>query len=246
MQLAEPEVPGQAGAGRRRDRLPADRHLGTARARPGGHRPLAAGHQGQRGRAHLPGQRDHHQPGQPGAAALGIINQYYWYRLRAEIGAGSIHSKITYFAPHDPGYVIDVSGAAVLKSSTHQAAAQRFLAFLVSKPAQEIIGRDSLSYEYPIASGRDHRRAGDAVQPAAAEPDHDRPSSATARRPSPCSARRDSCDCRAWAAQAAPAGAGPAGRPHPAAARSSRPAAPVRAAASLPSRPSSRCRWSSC
>ena len=88
-----------------------------------------------------------------GAAALGIINEYYWYRLRAVIGAASIHSKIAYFAPHDPGYVIDVSGAAVLKSSTQQAAAQRLVAFLVSKSAQEIIGRDSLSYEYPIASG---------------------------------------------------------------------------------------------
>ena len=49
--------------------------------------------------------------------------------------------------------MIDVSGAAVLKSSKHQAAAQQFLAFLVSKPAQEIIGGHSLSYEYPIASG---------------------------------------------------------------------------------------------
>ena len=88
-----------------------------------------------------------------GTAAFGIINQYYWYRLRAEIGAGAIHSSITHFAPHDPGYVVDVSGAAVLKSSHHQTAAQRFLAFLVSKPAQEIIGGHSLSYEYPIASG---------------------------------------------------------------------------------------------
>jgi iron(III) transport system substrate-binding protein len=88
-----------------------------------------------------------------GSAALGIINQYYWYRLRAEIGAGAIHSDIAHFAPHDPGYVVDVSGAAVLKSSKHQASAQRFLAFLVSKPAQEIIGGHSLSYEYPIASG---------------------------------------------------------------------------------------------
>jgi len=88
-----------------------------------------------------------------GAAAFGIINQYYWYRLRAETGAASMHSQIAYFAPHDPGYVIDVSGAAVLKSSPHQAAAQRFLAFLVSRQAQEIIGRDSLSYEYPVASG---------------------------------------------------------------------------------------------
>lgn len=88
-----------------------------------------------------------------GGAALGIIDEYYWYRLRAEIGAASMHSKIAYFAPGDPGYVVDVSGAAALKSSPHQAAAQRFLAFLVSRQAQEIIGRDSLSYEYPVASG---------------------------------------------------------------------------------------------
>jgi iron(III) transport system substrate-binding protein len=88
-----------------------------------------------------------------GTAALGIINQYYWYRLRAEIGAGATHSKIAFFAPHDPGYVLDVSGAGVLKSSSHQAAAQRFVAFLAGKQAQEIIGGHSLSYEYPIASG---------------------------------------------------------------------------------------------
>jgi iron(III) transport system substrate-binding protein len=88
-----------------------------------------------------------------GSAALGIINQYYWYRLRAEVGTGAIHSDIAHFAPHDPGYVVDVSGAGIPKSSTHQAAAQRFLAFLVSKQAQEIIGGHSLSYEYPIASG---------------------------------------------------------------------------------------------
>jgi iron(III) transport system substrate-binding protein len=94
-----------------------------------------------------------------GEAAFGIVNQYYWYRLRAEIGAANVHSKITYFASGDPGYVLDVSGAAVLKSSKHQAAAQKFLAFLVSKQAQEIIATpgtgagQSLSFEYPIASG---------------------------------------------------------------------------------------------
>jgi iron(III) transport system substrate-binding protein len=73
--------------------------------------------------------------------------------MRAEIGASNMHSDITYFAAHDPGYVLDVSGAAILKSSKHQAAAQKFLAFLVSKKGQEIIGSHSISYEYPIASG---------------------------------------------------------------------------------------------
>jgi iron(III) transport system substrate-binding protein len=94
-----------------------------------------------------------------GQVAFGVINQYYWYRLRAEVGAASMHSDITYFAPRDPGYVLDVSGAAILKSSKHQAQAQKFLAFLVSRQAQEIIAtpgfgaNQSLSFEYPIASG---------------------------------------------------------------------------------------------
>ena len=90
-----------------------------------------------------------------GAVAFGIVNQYYWYRMQAEVGSGNVHSKITHFAAGDPGYVVDVSGAAVLKSSTHQAAAQKFLEFLVSKQGQSIIAdpSKSISFEYPIASG---------------------------------------------------------------------------------------------
>jgi iron(III) transport system substrate-binding protein len=91
-----------------------------------------------------------------GAVAFGLVNQYYWYRMRAEIGASRVHAQITHLSPHNPGYVIDVSGAAVLKSSKHQAAAQKFLAFLVSKQGQEIIARaagDEQSYEYPLAAG---------------------------------------------------------------------------------------------
>ena len=88
-----------------------------------------------------------------GQVAFGVINQYYWYRMRAEIGASHVHSAITYFAPRDPGYVVDISGAAVLKSSAHQAAAQRLVAYLVSHHGQEVIAAHSFSFEYPIASG---------------------------------------------------------------------------------------------
>ena len=88
-----------------------------------------------------------------GLVAFGVVNQYYWYRMRSEISASKMHSDITYFAPRDPGYVLDVSGAAILKSSKHQAAAQRFVAFLVSRAGQEIIADSTLSYEYPVASG---------------------------------------------------------------------------------------------
>ena len=87
-----------------------------------------------------------------GQVALGVINQYYWYRMRAEVGAAATHSAIAYFAPHDVGYVLNVSGAGILRSSTHQKAAQRFVAFLTSTAGQEIIAHSD-SFEYPIASG---------------------------------------------------------------------------------------------
>jgi iron(III) transport system substrate-binding protein len=87
-----------------------------------------------------------------GQVALGIINQYYWYRERAQVGTSNVHSAIVHLAPRDPGYVIDVSGAAVLKSSHHQAQAQKLLAFFVSAEGQKIIAETD-SFEYPIASG---------------------------------------------------------------------------------------------
>ena len=90
-----------------------------------------------------------------GAAAFGIVNQYYWHRMRAEIGVSNTEARIAYFAAGDPGYVVDVSGAAIVKSSAHQAAAQKFLAYLASARAQETIAdpAKSISFEYPIASG---------------------------------------------------------------------------------------------
>jgi iron(III) transport system substrate-binding protein len=87
-----------------------------------------------------------------GAVAFGVINQYYWYRLRAELGASAMHSELAFFAPHDPGYVLNVSGAGVLRCSSHAAEAQRLVDFLVSRQGQEIIAH-STSFEYPIASG---------------------------------------------------------------------------------------------
>ncbi len=87
-----------------------------------------------------------------GQAAIGVINQYYWYREQAEVGSGGTQSAIAFFAPHDPGYVLDVSGAGILSSSSHKEEAQRFLAFLTSTKGQEIIAHSD-SFEYPVASG---------------------------------------------------------------------------------------------
>jgi iron(III) transport system substrate-binding protein len=87
-----------------------------------------------------------------GEVQAGIVDHYYWYRLRDEVGAGKVNSSLHYFAAGDPGALVDVSGAGVVKSSTHQAAAQAFLAYLVSAPAQKIIATSN-SYEYPLRPG---------------------------------------------------------------------------------------------
>ena len=61
-----------------------------------------------------------------------MINHYYFYRIKAESGGGGFNANIAYFAPQDAGYVEDISAAGVLAASKHQAAAQKFVAFLTS------------------------------------------------------------------------------------------------------------------
>ncbi len=87
-----------------------------------------------------------------GQAAIGIINSYYWYRERAQVGPSHLHSAIATFAPGSAGTVIGVSGAGVLASSTHKAAARAFVAFMVSRQGQQIIAHSD-SFEYPLGSG---------------------------------------------------------------------------------------------
>ena len=88
-----------------------------------------------------------------GAAATGIINSYYLERQRAEVGADKIHSAVHHFADGDIGALVNVSGAAVLKSSRNPAAAQRLVAFLVSKPVQQMVASGDIDFEYPLVPG---------------------------------------------------------------------------------------------
>jgi iron(III) transport system substrate-binding protein len=88
-----------------------------------------------------------------GSVATGIINSYYYYRLRTEQGANKTDSRIYHFGNHDIGALINVSGAAVLASSKHPEAAQRFLDFLVSKSTQTMIAQSDIDFEYPLVRG---------------------------------------------------------------------------------------------
>lgn len=87
-----------------------------------------------------------------GHVAVGIVNQYYWYRLRLEQGTSATRSRLYFFPNHDVGSIENVSGAAVLASSAHKAAAQRFVDFLVSAGAEQILASGD-DFEYPARPG---------------------------------------------------------------------------------------------
>jgi iron(III) transport system substrate-binding protein len=87
-----------------------------------------------------------------GDVAAGIVNQYYWYRLRLELGAAATRSRLHYFPHRDVGSIENVAGAAVLASSRHKALAERFVQFMVSAAGQQILAR-SYDYEYPVRPG---------------------------------------------------------------------------------------------
>jgi iron(III) transport system substrate-binding protein len=87
-----------------------------------------------------------------GQAAIGIVDHYYWYRMAKNLGGSGLHSQIAYLAPNDPGFVIDVSGAAVLKSSHHKPEAEQLVAFLVSASGQQTLVASN-SFEYPLRPG---------------------------------------------------------------------------------------------
>ncbi|MGI4816183.1 MAG: iron ABC transporter substrate-binding protein [Janthinobacterium lividum] len=88
-----------------------------------------------------------------GGVETGVINNYYWARLHLELGDSATRSAIYHFANGDVGALVNVSGAAVLKSSHNVDAAQRFLAYLVSERGQTLLAKSHVDFEYPLRPG---------------------------------------------------------------------------------------------
>ncbi len=87
-----------------------------------------------------------------GQVAAGVINHYYWYEQAAEVGSKNVRSRLHYFGHHDPGALVNVSGAGAISSSKSSALAQRFLAFLTSPEGQRAITHSG-DWEYPLNPG---------------------------------------------------------------------------------------------
>jgi iron(III) transport system substrate-binding protein len=86
-----------------------------------------------------------------GEVSLGLINHYYWYERVAERGADEMDAKIHFLPGGDPGALVNVAGAGILKGSPQAPVAQKAVDFLLSKEAQTYFADETM--EYPLAAG---------------------------------------------------------------------------------------------
>jgi len=86
-----------------------------------------------------------------GQVDLGLVNHYYLFQLQSEIGADKTVARNHYTAGTDPGALVNVAGAGILKSSKRQADAARFVEYLLSEPAQRHFADQN--FEYPLRPG---------------------------------------------------------------------------------------------
>ncbi|GEL24878.1 iron-utilization periplasmic protein [Pseudonocardia sulfidoxydans NBRC 16205] len=101
-----------------------------------------------------------------GKHAMGLSNHYYWWVLAGQKGGpDKLVSKIYHFPAEDAGNLVLSSGAGVLKASTHQAEAQKFIAWVTSKDGGQKLIADAPAEvseaQYPVAPGVASSIAGD-------------------------------------------------------------------------------------
>ncbi|MFE9771322.1 iron ABC transporter substrate-binding protein [Streptomyces sp. NPDC005931] len=86
-----------------------------------------------------------------GEVSLGLVNHYYWYERVAEKGEDKVDAKLHFLPGKDPGALINVAGAGVLKGSGQSEAARKAVDYLLSKDAQTYFA--DKTKEYPLAAG---------------------------------------------------------------------------------------------
>lgn len=85
-----------------------------------------------------------------GDVAAGLLNHYYWGELRNEIGADKMRAKLHFFRGGDPGGLVNVSGAGVLKAAAADREVRTFLDYLLGTEAQTYFAQET--NEYPLVA----------------------------------------------------------------------------------------------
>jgi iron(III) transport system substrate-binding protein len=86
-----------------------------------------------------------------GQVQLGLINHYYWYEKAAEVGAEAMRAQLHFTAPGDPGALVNVAGVGILANAAGNAAADAFVAWLLSPGTQQWFVENT--FEYPLLPG---------------------------------------------------------------------------------------------
>ena len=81
-----------------------------------------------------------------GEIAVGLVNHYYLFRFLAE--DPEITATLHFFLGGDVGSLINVAGAAILRTSDQQELALQLIDYLLSDTAQEYFAEKT--YEYPL------------------------------------------------------------------------------------------------
>ncbi len=82
-----------------------------------------------------------------GEITAGLVNHYYLYQHLAQKDANA--PLANYYFPGGAGALVNVAGAGIVDTSRNKAAAERFIAFLLSQQAQQYFA--SQTDEYPLA-----------------------------------------------------------------------------------------------
>lgn len=85
-----------------------------------------------------------------GEIQLGLVNHYYLYGFLKDQGEG-FKARNHYTAAGDPGSLVNLAGAAILKSAPNQLAARAFVQYLLGEAAQKYFSEQT--FEYPLANG---------------------------------------------------------------------------------------------
>ena len=86
-----------------------------------------------------------------GEVQLGLINHYYWYEKAAEVGKDAMNVQLAFAEPGDPGALVNVSGACIVRPTDNADGAGALMEWLLSESAQQWFVETT--FEYPLVAG---------------------------------------------------------------------------------------------
>ncbi len=85
-----------------------------------------------------------------GEAQLGLINHYYWFEMAAEVGEDAMNVQLAFAEPGDPGALVNVSGACIVRPTDNPDGARVLMEWLLSESAQQWFVETT--FEYPLVA----------------------------------------------------------------------------------------------